>query len=69
MKQELQKLRRFGGKSLGMYFGMLVSMLAFLPAATASLDNGRSGTPVDLTVGYQPYYAEAWQGLMSAGAH
>src|SRR4051794_6959874 len=28
---------------------------------------GDAGTPVTLTVGYQPYYTEAWSGLVMRG--
>ncbi len=36
-------------------------------AAQAEVDFGEIGTPVDLVVGYQPYYTEAWSGLVNNG--
>jgi NitT/TauT family transport system substrate-binding protein len=38
------------------------------PAATATAtDYGKPGDPIHLTVGYQPYYAEAWSGAVVNG--
>lgn len=36
------------------------------PAASAT-DYGKPGEPIHLTVGYQPYYAEAWSGAVVNG--
>jgi NitT/TauT family transport system substrate-binding protein len=33
----------------------------------ADLDYGKPGEPVHLTVGYQPYYSEAWSGVVMKG--
>src|ERR1700678_2844571 len=30
----------------------------------ADLDYGKTGDPVHLVVGYQPYYSEAWSGVV-----
>jgi len=38
--------------------------LAPRPAAAADLSYGKPGEPVELVVGYQPYYTEAWSGLI-----
>jgi NitT/TauT family transport system substrate-binding protein len=48
----------------------LLALLLILPAAgcgaTGSVEGGLgdAGKPVTLTVGYQPYYAESWSGLV-----
>ena len=36
-------------------------------ARTAELDYGKPGEPVHLVVGYQPYYSEAWSGVVLNG--
>ena len=33
-------------------------------ASAAELDFGKVGEPVNLVVGYQPYYTEAWSGVV-----
>jgi len=49
--------------------GAVLAALAFMVGCgpfeddTASADLGSDGEPVTLTVGYQPYYTEAWSGL------
>jgi len=44
------------------------SLLAGIPRATAAdLSYGKPGEPVELVVGYQPYYTEAWSGLVMRG--
>ncbi|HXZ95837.1 MAG TPA: NrtA/SsuA/CpmA family ABC transporter substrate-binding protein, partial [Burkholderiales bacterium] len=35
-----------------------------LPTMAADLNFGKPGEPVNLVVGYQPYYTEAWSGLI-----
>jgi NitT/TauT family transport system substrate-binding protein len=37
------------------------------PAASGTLDYGKPGEPVHLVVGYQPYYSEAWSGVVING--
>jgi NitT/TauT family transport system substrate-binding protein len=37
------------------------------PALAADLDYGKPGTPVQLVVGYQPYYTESWSGVVMRG--
>ena len=37
------------------------------PAIAADLDYGKPGTPVQLVVGYQPYYTESWSGMVMRG--
>jgi NitT/TauT family transport system substrate-binding protein len=38
-----------------------------LQAWAADLDHGKPGTPVKLVVGYQPYYTQAWSGVVMRG--
>src|SRR5436309_11932103 len=40
---------------------------AALPALAADIDYGKPGTPVKLVVGYQPYYTQAWSGVVMRG--
>jgi NitT/TauT family transport system substrate-binding protein len=40
---------------------------AAAPASAARLDYGKPGDPVHLVVGFQPYYSEAWSGLVING--
>lgn len=45
-----------------------ISSTGFLSSASAAeLDFGKVGEPVDLVVGYQPYYTEAWSGVVMKG--
>jgi NitT/TauT family transport system substrate-binding protein len=52
------------------YFGIAAVSLAAtlatpLPAnAAAEKDYGKPGAPIDLVIGYQPYYTESWSGLI-----
>lgn len=36
-------------------------------ATAAEIDFGEVGSPIDLVVGYQPYYTEAWSGVVMKG--
>ena len=45
----------------------LVACLAGTPARAADLDYGKPGEPAHLVVGYQPYFAESWSGVVLAG--
>ena len=36
-------------------------------ASAAELEYGEIGDPVNLVVGYQPYYTEAWSGVVMKG--
>jgi NitT/TauT family transport system substrate-binding protein len=38
-----------------------------MPAFAADIDYGKPGTPVKLVVGYQPYYTQAWSGVVMRG--
>ena len=50
---------------------MLVMGLATAGSVTtanaAEIDFGNVGDPIDLVVGYQPYYTEAWSGVVMKG--
>ena len=37
------------------------------PAAATTVDYGKPGEPIHLTVGYQPYYTQAWSGAVVNG--
>ena len=36
-------------------------------ASAAEIDFGKVGEPINLVVGYQPYYTEAWSGVVMKG--
>ena len=38
--------------------------IAAAPAAAADLDFGKQGDPVELVIGFQPYYTESWSGVV-----
>ena len=45
-----------------------ISSTGFMSSASAAeLDFGKVGEPVNLVVGYQPYYTEAWSGVVMKG--
>ena len=46
-----------------------ISMLAVLGGTgwAADIDFGKPGQPVELVVGYQPYYTESWSGVVMRG--
>ena len=48
--------------ALGFTTGMYTSS-----ATAAELDYGEIGDPINLVVGYQPYYTEAWSGVVMKG--
>ncbi len=45
----------------------LLGACLLVPAFAADLDYGKPGTPVKLVVGYQPYYTQAWSGVVMRG--
>jgi NitT/TauT family transport system substrate-binding protein len=47
----------------------LVAAASFVsPVATAAdIDFGKPGTPINLVVGYQPYYTQSWSGVVMRG--
>ena len=36
-------------------------------SVAADIDFGKPGSPVELVVGYQPYYTESWSGVVMRG--
>lgn len=50
---------------------MVASVMALaivnLPAAAGDLEYGKVGEPIQLVVGYQPYYTESWSGIILRG--
>jgi NitT/TauT family transport system substrate-binding protein len=45
-------------------FGAAGLMAAAPASAAAEKDYGKSGDPIHLVIGYQPYYTESWSGLI-----
>lgn len=45
----------------------LAAVLAFGPTTALAQKYGKVGEPVTLTVGYQPYYTQAWSGVVING--
>ena len=43
------------------------ALMAAAPAEPAEKDYGKPGDPIDLVVGYQPYYTESWSGMIMRG--
>ena len=57
------KRRQFTATAIGAFFGACIAV----PAFAADIDYGKPGTPVKLVVGYQPYYTQAWSGVVMRG--
>jgi NitT/TauT family transport system substrate-binding protein len=48
--------------------GVVIASSALLGSVQAAdIDYGKPGTPVKLVVGYQPYYTQAWSGVVMRG--
>lgn len=45
----------------------LLAIGYIMPVSAADLDYGKPGEPLKLVVGYQPYYTQAWSGLVMRG--
>ena len=47
----------------------VISLLAGItaPAGATDIDFGKQGQPVELVIGYQPYYTESWSGVVMRG--
>ncbi|MGH6884636.1 MAG: ABC transporter substrate-binding protein [Geminicoccales bacterium] len=54
------KRRQFTATAIATLFGGCIA----LPALAADIDYGKPGTPLKLVVGYQPYYTQAWTGVV-----
>src|SRR5689334_16105166 len=58
-KEAFMKLKRT------LCLGAIVAgVFAAMPALAADIDYGKPGTPVKVTVGYQPYYTQSWSGVI-----
>ena len=57
------KRRKFTAGAIAILLGASLA----LPASAADIDYGKPGTPVKLVVGYQPYYTQAWSGVVMRG--
>src|SRR5438477_5126079 len=55
--------RHFAALAIAAVFGTWLAA----PALAADIDYGQPGTPVKLVVGYQPYYTQAWSGVVMRG--
>ncbi len=42
----------------------IVSLALAVPGAAFAKDYGKQGTPIKLTIGYQPYYTQAWSAVI-----
>src|SRR5437868_14922833 len=56
-------MKHFAAPAIAAVFGTWLA----LPAFAADIDYGKPGTPVKLVVGYQPYYTQAWSGVVMRG--
>ena len=65
----LRKLRYFQKRAaLAVVTAIGMATVGYTSSATAAeLDYGEIGDPIDLVVGYQPYYTEAWSGVVMKG--
>lgn len=55
---------------LGKRSGRIIAsamMLAFFPGAATAASFGKENEKINLVVGYQPYYTEAWSGVVNNG--
>jgi NitT/TauT family transport system substrate-binding protein len=56
------------GLLLGTFAYTVASVMTAPPASAAEAkDYGKQDEPIDLVVGYQPYYTESWSGLIMRG--
>jgi NitT/TauT family transport system substrate-binding protein len=55
---------RMRQQAFGLVFGLFLACAA-QPAFSAEVkDYGKPGTPIDMVIGYQPYYTESWSGVI-----
>src|SRR5438093_6025808 len=62
-EEGIMRRKHFGAAAMAAVFGTGLG----LPALAADIDYGKPGTPVKLVVGYQPYYTQAWSGVVMRG--
>ena len=58
---------RRNGISTAVAGGLLALTVLAQPTAGSAADFGKPGDPVNLVVGYQPYYTESWSGVVING--
>ena len=56
-------------KQIAKFSAVLLAASGFTatPVLAADIDYGKVGSPVELVVGYQPYYTESWSGVVMRG--
>jgi NitT/TauT family transport system substrate-binding protein len=54
-------------KTISASVGAAILTFGLASAATAEVGFGKPGEPVDLVIGYQPYYTESWSGVVING--
>ena len=52
------------GGALIAFFALAASIFASSTKAAAVKDYGKPGEPIELVIGYQPYYTESWSGVI-----
>src|SRR5262245_17337106 len=52
------------GGALIAFFALAASIFASSAKAAAVKDYGKPGEPIELVIGYQPYYTESWSGVI-----
>ena len=63
-----EKMRKLQTKlTLAMVAVGITAAGSMSTATAAEIDFGNVGEPIDLVVGYQPYYTEAWSGVVMKG--
>ena len=64
----LRKFKNIRQAALAVAAAIGVATAAYTSSANAAdIDFGEIGEPIDLVVGYQPYYTEAWSGVVMKG--
>ena len=54
-------------QSLKVLLAGVVSLGSISPSFADNIDYGKVGSPINLVVGYQPYYTESWSGVVMRG--
>lgn len=67
MISTMQMYYRMATKCLTALAAVAVTALGAIDARAGDVDYGKPGQPVHLVVGYQPYYTEAWSGMVMRG--
>lgn len=67
IKNITQLYRRITATLAALTATLVITMSFTSTASAAEIDFGKVGEPVDLVVGYQPYYTEAWSGVVMKG--